>query len=92
MNNIFLNVYKKQLRETGECYLRVKVRPRAAQTAVTDVLADETVKIDVAAPPERGKANAELLAFLAQEFALPKNSVRMVSGAGERVKLIKAGI
>ena len=69
--------------------MRVKARPNAAATEIKDIMDDETVKIDVAAKPEKGKANAELIKFLAREFAVDKNNIRIIGGAGERVKLIK---
>ncbi len=84
-----LELYKRQLKNRGELYLRVKVRPGAVRTTVIKVMDDETIKIDIAAPPIKGKANQELIKFLAKEFDILKNNVKIVSGAGERVKLIK---
>ena len=84
-----LELYKRQLKNRGELYLRVKVRPGAVKTTVIKVMDDETIKIDIAAPPIKGKANQELIKFLAKEFDILKNNVKIVSGAGERVKLIK---
>ncbi len=85
---MFLN-FKKILKDKGELYLRVKVRPGSAKNAIKEVMADETVKIDILAPPIKGKANQELIKFLAKEFDVSINNVKIVSGAGERVKLIK---
>jgi hypothetical protein len=84
-----LEKYQKNLIKTGETYLRVKARPGASQTAVKEVLVDETIKIDVAAPAVNNRANIALLQFLAKEFGVAKNKVRMLSGAGDRLKLIK---
>jgi len=80
---------KKLYLEKGEVYLRVKVRPNAAKTRVKEIMADETVKIDLAAAPVRGKANQELIKFLAGQFAVVVSNVKLISGAGERVKLVK---
>ncbi len=84
-----LEKYIRQLNTKGETYLRIKVRPSAARTAIKDVLEDETVKIDIAAPPVKGKANSELIRFLSQEFKVKKSDVKILSGAGEKTKLIK---
>ena len=81
--------FKKLFLEKGEVYLRVKVRPNAAKTLAKEVMADETVKIDLAAAPVKGKANQELIKFLAKEFVVSKDNVKIISGAGERVKLVK---
>jgi len=80
--------FKQQLKDRGELYLRIKVRPGVAKTAIKEIMEDNTLKIDIAAPPVKGKANQELIQFLASEFAVLKNNVKIVSGAGERVKLI----
>ena len=81
--------YKKLYQKNGEVYLRVKVRPNAAKTCVKEIMADETVKIDLAAAPVKGKANLELIKFLAQEFDAAAGNIKIISGAGERVKLVK---
>lgn len=83
-----LEEYKKQLAEANQIYLRVKVRPNAGKTNVKEIKADE-IKINIGAPAEKGKANAELINFLAKEFGVSKQSISIISGAGERIKLIK---
>jgi uncharacterized protein len=72
-----------------EKYLRVKVIPGAPRTEIKDTMADGTIKIAVAAAPEKGKANAALMKFLAEEFGVPKSNITIISGASDRVKLIK---
>lgn len=46
-------------------------------------------KARVAAPPERGRANAALEALLADALSVPRGSVRVVSGQGSRDKLVE---
>jgi uncharacterized protein len=70
-------------------YLKVKVIPGAPKTEIKNTMADGTLKIAVAAAPEKGKANAALIKFLAEEFGVPKGNVIIISGATDRVKLIK---
>ena len=87
-----LDFYKEQLKQKGEVYLRVKVRPGASKTIVKDIMESEegkTIKIDVAALPEKGKANEELCKFFIHEFEVLKGQVKIISGAGEKVKLVK---
>ena len=84
-----LKKFKRPFRQNAEMYLRVKVRPNAAETCVKEIMADETVKIDLAAAPVKGKANLELIKFLAKEFGVDKSQIKIISGAGERVKLVK---
>jgi len=79
----------KQLNTKGEAYLAVKVIPGSAKTEFRELMADATYKIAIAAAPEKGKANTELVKFLAKEFKIIKSRVIIISGAGERTKLVK---
>ena len=60
--------------------LPVKVRPGVQRSHVREKMADGTWKIDIAAPAVDGKANAELVRFLAEELGLPKENVQIVTG------------
>lgn len=51
-------------------------------------MADGTVKIALKAPPADGRANAELIRFLADEFQTRRSSVRILSGGTSRRKLV----
>ncbi|MEK7137357.1 MAG: DUF167 domain-containing protein [Patescibacteria group bacterium] len=42
--------------------------------------------MDIAAPPEDGKAHAELVRFLAKEFGVPKGNIEIISGITSRRK------
>lgn len=87
-----MNILEKnkiELSERGETYLRVRARPGAVKTELREVLSDETIKINICAPPVDGKANKELLRFLAKEFGVNNGNVSVISGAGDRIKLIK---
>jgi hypothetical protein len=87
-----LNQYLEKLKIKGEVYLRIKARPNAGQTEITDKLETEegdTLKIDVAAPPEKNKANKEIIKFLAKEFSTTKDNVKIISGMTEKIKLVK---
>jgi uncharacterized protein (TIGR00251 family) len=81
--------FKKQLADTGELYLTVRARPGAAKTQIKSLMDDESFKIDIAAPPEKGKANEELIKFLAKEFNLNKSEVVILSGKADKLKLLK---
>lgn len=81
--------FKKILFDKKEVYLRVKVRPNAAKTCIKELMADETIKIDLAAPAVNGKANKELIKFLAQQFEVIINNIKIISGITDRVKLVK---
>lgn len=80
---------KIQLSAKGEAYLAVKVIPGSAKSEFREIMADETYKIAIAAAPEKGKVNTELIKFLARELQVEKKRFVIISGAGERTKLVK---
>jgi len=67
--------------------LRVKVIPRSAKTEIAGTMADGTLKIKIAAPPEKGKANAELIRFLAAYSKVVR--VEIISGHTASLKLVR---
>ena len=83
-----LNNLIKALIKSGGVF-KVKVRPGASKNKIKDLLDQETIKIDIAAQPEKGKANKELIKFLAQSWNLDKENFKIISGAGDRIKLIR---
>jgi len=84
-----IDKWQKMLKESGELYLRIKVRPGANISEIKGVMADETVKIDIKAAPEGGRANKELIDFLAKRLAVPVTNIKIIVGAGDRLKLVK---
>ena len=70
--------------------LAVRAQPGAKKTAITGVYGEAPaaqLKIAVHAPPLEGRANAALIAFLAETFALPKNAITLLSGESSRSKV-----
>jgi uncharacterized protein (TIGR00251 family) len=88
-----LDQYRKQLEIDKVLYLAVKVIPKAQKTEFVEVLEDgegeQVWKIKVAAVPEKGKANAELCAYLAKLFQVSKKSVVVTQGETSQRKIIK---
>jgi uncharacterized protein (TIGR00251 family) len=68
--------------------LKLTVAPQAPRTEVVGLQGDR-LKVRVAATPEKGAANRELLAFLARKLGLPKSAVVLKGGAGERHKVVE---
>lgn len=65
----------------------VKVVPGAARDRVVGPLGD-ALKVQVAAPPEHGKANARLCEVLARALGVPARDVQIASGHGGPRKLV----
>ncbi len=71
----------------------LKVTPRARRAGVTGVRADgdglPVLLVSVNAPPEDGKANAAVIALLAEEWGVPRSSLTILSGATDRRKRLQ---
>ena len=67
--------------------ITVKVVPGSSRTESVG-LHGQMYKIKIAAPPEKGKANKMLVAFLAGELNIKKNAVQIKSGETSCVKQI----
>jgi hypothetical protein len=80
-------------RDDGDALvLTLHVQPGAKRTEVAGVRGegpDARLKIRLAAPPVDGKANAELLRFLAAAFAVPLRGVTLVRGESSRQKTVR---
>ncbi|WP_347247669.1 DUF167 family protein [Zoogloea sp.] len=72
----------------GSAVLALHIQPGARKTEVAG-LHGEALKIRLAAPPVDGKANAALLAFLAQACGVPKSAVSLLSGETSRSKRVR---
>jgi uncharacterized protein (TIGR00251 family) len=71
----------------GTLYLDIKAVPGASKTGFAGVK-DKRLRVRIAAAPEDGKANAELISFLAKNLGCAKRDLRLVSGEKSRLKTI----
>lgn len=69
------------------CDFTVKVVPGSSRTAFCG-MHDGMLKIKVAAPPEKGKANKTLIDYLADVLAVKKKAVTIISGQTSPIKQI----
>ncbi|HXD83459.1 MAG TPA: DUF167 domain-containing protein [Rudaea sp.] len=67
--------------------LSVKVKPNARTSSLEQV--DDSWLAQIKSPPVDGKANAELIALIAEKFGCRKNQVTIKAGAGGRMKLVR---
>lgn len=77
---------------TKSGYYRIKVSTRQPQTMYKGRLADGTIKIALAAVPEKGKANQELLRYLSDELGFSVACFRIVSGLTSPLKLVSVDV
>lgn len=73
--------------------LRLRVTPNAGRDAIEgyENLADgtEVLRLRVAAVPDKGKANAAVIALLSKALGLPRSALRLVAGETARLKTIE---
>src|SRR5262245_17346163 len=68
--------------------LSVKVVPGASRSRVAGVF-DRALRVAIVAPPEGGRANAELIKLLAEVFAVKRAAVCILRGQTQRQKLVR---
>lgn len=73
--------------EARQWLLTVRAHPGARKVKV-EKLAEGEYKVHVRALPEKGEANREVVAALADYFGRPASHIRIVRGMRSRVKLV----
>ena len=77
------------LREEGDAVvLSLHVQPGAAHTCADGEHGD-ALRLKLAAAPVEGKANAELLRWLARAFGVPRRNVQLIRGEAARAKVVR---
>ena len=72
----------------NDAVFQVKIVASSSRTAVAGQL-DGMLKIKVAAPPEKGKANQAIIKFLAEKLGVKKKRVVIASGLTSTIKHIR---
>jgi len=71
----------------ARAYLRIRVVPRAARSALARD-ASGVLRVHLTAPPVEGAANRALLALLADRLVLPKSTLAVARGERGRDKVV----
>lgn len=71
----------------NQARISVRVTPGAARSEVAG-FAEGILRIKIAAPPLKGKANRELEAFLSQRLGLGRGEVAIIRGHTSRDKIV----
>lgn len=73
-------------KETNEgIIIPVKVSPKSSKNAILGWENGE-LKIRIAAIPDKGCANEELITFLSKKWNINKSNIKLISGASSRHK------
>jgi len=68
--------------------LKIQITPNASKNEIIGWVND-SLKIKIAAPPKKGKANKELIAFLSKEWNIPRYTIEIVKGFKNRQKFLE---
>lgn len=72
----------------ADCTLELKTIPNAPRNEVVGWLG-AALKVKVHAPALEGRANDELLGFLAEKLGLPRRAVTLLRGDKSRQKIVR---
>lgn len=86
---IDVEMLRRRLAADGKLSLHIRAIPKSPRTAWGDAMDDGSIKLRVAAVPEKGKANAEVVRFLAAEFKVPRTAVEIVAGETSHTKQVR---
>lgn len=76
--------------EGDELILHLRVQPKASRDAFVGPYDDDNYyKVSLTAPPVDGKANSQLLKFIAKAFGVARSQVTLESGAHSRSKRLR---
>ena len=67
--------------------LAVKITPNAGRNEIAG-FKEGTLHVKIAAPPEKGKANKELVDFLSERLGVKKSTILIIKGQTSRNKVI----
>ncbi|MDR2101339.1 MAG: DUF167 domain-containing protein [Treponema sp.] len=73
--------------EGDRLLLDIKVLPGASKNEFTGIR-EGRLRVKIAAPPEDGKANGELIAFFARTLGCAKRELTLVRGEKSRIKTL----
>ncbi|MBU4343610.1 MAG: DUF167 domain-containing protein [Candidatus Omnitrophica bacterium] len=68
--------------------IELKVIARAKKEELQK-LSEDSYRIKVSSPPEKGKANKRIIELLSKEFGVKKRAIKIVSGEAANRKIIE---
>ena len=84
-----MNLKELAKNDWDKWYFRVKVMPASYKTELYSILDDWTLKIRLKAPPEKWKANKELIKFFSKELWVKEQMIKIISWLTDKIKLIR---
>ncbi|UCD06011.1 MAG: DUF167 domain-containing protein [candidate division WOR-3 bacterium] len=76
------------MKKNSRVLLSVRVIPRSKKNEVSD-LGNNRLRVRVISPPERGRANKELVELLARHYRKRRSSITIAKGLTSRDKIVE---
>ena len=73
--------------DRAEATITVRVQPNAGRSRI-EGFKDGCLRVKVAAPPEKGRANRELISLLSDALKISKSSIDIIKGMTSRTKVV----
>ena len=80
---------RAQLAARGSLSLDVHAIPKSRKSEWAGPRGDGSWKVKLAAVPDKGRANEELVRFLAEEFGVSRRNVEITAGAASHNKRVR---
>lgn len=74
--------------DQGNLVLHCHIQPKASRDAIVGIH-DGRLKVQVASPPVDGKANEQLIRFIAKTLGVAKSRVILIRGQSSRLKTLR---
>jgi uncharacterized protein (TIGR00251 family) len=71
--------------------ISLKVITRAKKESI-EKLSENSYKIKVSVPPEKGKANKRVIELLSEKLCVKKQDIKIISGETSSKKILEIGI
>jgi uncharacterized protein (TIGR00251 family) len=68
--------------------IKFLIKPNSSKNSISGIMGD-MIKVKICAPPEKGKANKELLEYLSIVLKIPKIDIDIIHGRFSNIKEIK---
>lgn len=79
----------ERLQRDGRVVIALKVIPKASRNEIVGVMEDGCLKLKITAAPEKGKANAAVCDYLADQFGVSRRNVTLLRGETSHMKQVE---
>lgn len=83
-----LDKAKKELQTDGQAVVEIKVKTGSSRNEILEDR-EEIIKMAIKEPADKGRANKEIILFLAKMFQISQDDIKIITGKTSSKKKIK---